>query len=261
MADGIVILNDADPLPFRALDNGDGTFSLAVKQPGSGGIATTVTANAGTGTFATSTADGANAALGTTTDPAVASDANGTLSGKLRGLVKILADVWDSTNHRLKVDGSAVTQPVSAASLPLPTGAATAANQTTSNTSLASLDTKLPAKGQAAMAASTPVVVASDQTTLPVADVKGTASAPAAVNATATAGQLLGANANRKTAMLQNRDSANHVYIGKDNTVTAANGIDLPPGGGMFVDDRTTGAWYGICSSGQTASVAILEIS
>lgn len=31
----------------------------------------------------------------------------------------------------LKVDGSAVTQPVSAASLPLPTGAATAANQTT----------------------------------------------------------------------------------------------------------------------------------
>jgi hypothetical protein len=34
------------------------------------------------------------------------------------------------TSNGLKVDGSAVTQPVSAASLPLPTGAATAANQT-----------------------------------------------------------------------------------------------------------------------------------
>jgi hypothetical protein len=39
----------------------------------------------------------------------------------------------------LKVDGSAVTQPISAASLPLPSGAATAANQATANTSLASL--------------------------------------------------------------------------------------------------------------------------
>lgn len=43
----------------------------------------------------------------------------------------------------LKVDGSAVTQPVSAASLPLPSGAATSANQTTANTSLASLETKI----------------------------------------------------------------------------------------------------------------------
>jgi predicted secreted protein len=41
----------------------------------------------------------------------------------------------------LKVDGSAVTQPVSAASLPLPTGASTAANQTTANTSLSTIAT------------------------------------------------------------------------------------------------------------------------
>lgn len=37
------------------------------------------------------------------------------------------------------VDGSGVTQPVSAASLPLPTGASTAANQSTANTSLATI--------------------------------------------------------------------------------------------------------------------------
>ena len=45
----------------------------------------------------------------------------------------------------LKVDGSAVTQPVSASSLPLPSGAATSAAQTTGNTSLASIDSKLTA--------------------------------------------------------------------------------------------------------------------
>lgn len=44
-----------------------------------------------------------------------------------------------------KVDGSAVTQPVSAASLPLPSGAATSANQTMANTSLSSIDGKITA--------------------------------------------------------------------------------------------------------------------
>lgn len=72
-----------------------------------------------------------------------------------------------SAGGALKVDGSAATQPVSAAALPLPTGAATSALQTTGNTSLASVDTKTPALGQATMAASRPVVVASDQSALP----------------------------------------------------------------------------------------------
>lgn len=67
-----------------------------------------------------------------------------------------------------KVDGSAVTQPVSAASLPLPTGASTAALQTTGNSSLSSIDTKTPALGQTTMANSRPVVIASNQTAIPV---------------------------------------------------------------------------------------------
>lgn len=45
--------------------------------------------------------------------------------------------------NALKVDSSAVTQPISAASLPLPTGAATSAAQTTAQTSLSSIDSKL----------------------------------------------------------------------------------------------------------------------
>jgi hypothetical protein len=43
----------------------------------------------------------------------------------------------------LTVDGSGVTQPISAASLPLPTGAATSANQSTGNTALAAIQTSV----------------------------------------------------------------------------------------------------------------------
>ena len=49
----------------------------------------------------------------------------------------------------------------------LPTGAATAANQTTANTSLSSIDTKTPALGQTTMAGSSPVVIASNQSAVP----------------------------------------------------------------------------------------------
>lgn len=73
----------------------------------------------------------------------------------------------------LKVDGSAVTQPVSAASLPLPTGASTEAT-------LSNINTKTPALGQTTMSLSTPVTLASDQAAVPVKlgtlTVTGTAS-------------------------------------------------------------------------------------
>jgi hypothetical protein len=44
-----------------------------------------------------------NTNLGATNDAAVVADADGSVSAKLRGMVKILADVWDSVNHWLKV--------------------------------------------------------------------------------------------------------------------------------------------------------------
>lgn len=53
------------------------------------------------------------------------------------------AELQVNASGDLRVDGSAVTQPISAASLPLPAGAATATRQDTGNTSLASIDTKL----------------------------------------------------------------------------------------------------------------------
>jgi hypothetical protein len=58
--------------------------------------------------------------------------------------------------------------PITATTLPLATGASTSANQTTGNTSLSSIDTKTPALGQTTMTGSRPVVIASNQSAIPV---------------------------------------------------------------------------------------------
>lgn len=58
----------------------------------------------------------------------------------------------------------------------LPTGASTAANQATEIASLASIDAGIPAAlGQATMAASMPVVIASNQTSIPISNFPTTA--------------------------------------------------------------------------------------
>jgi len=61
---------------------------------------------------------------------------DGTSSGAKRGVIVTAANA-------VKVDGSGVTQPVSIASLPLASDAATASAQATGNASLASIDSKL----------------------------------------------------------------------------------------------------------------------
>lgn len=67
-----------------------------------------------------------------------------------------------TTANGIKVDGSAVTQPISAVSLPLPTGAATEAT-------LSAISAQLPSTlGQKTMANSFAVVIASDQSAIPV---------------------------------------------------------------------------------------------
>lgn len=63
------------------------------------------------------------------------------------------------------VDASGHTVPISAVSLPLPTGASTSALQTTGNTSIASINTKTPALGQALAASSVPIVLTAAQLT------------------------------------------------------------------------------------------------
>lgn len=94
----------------------------------------------------------ANASVGGTTsisggagDASAANQVTGNASlasidGKLPALV----------SSRVPVDPSGVTSPISAASLPLPTGASTAANQSTGNTSLSNIDTDLGAAADSA---------------------------------------------------------------------------------------------------------------
>lgn len=65
--------------------------------------------------------------------------------GWLRGIYEKLAGTLTVTGPLTDSQLRASSVPVSASSLPLPTGAATAARQDTSNTSLASIDGKLPA--------------------------------------------------------------------------------------------------------------------
>lgn len=131
----------------------------------------------------------------------------------------------------LRVDGSAVTQPISAAALPLPAGASTSALQTTGNTSLASIDTKLPAQGQATMAASVPVVIASNQTPIPVSiDLSSTATI-SSLAMSITSQVLLAANANRRGFIIYN-DSLGMLFVSFTGTAsTTAFSTKIQAGG------------------------------
>jgi len=105
ISNAVEITNDAgNAIPVS------GTVSVSGITKGAGVIDST------TLRIATASDDALNANFGATTDAAVTSDANGTVSAKLRGLVKMLSDAWDSTNHVLNIGGKA------------PAGSAPAAN-------------------------------------------------------------------------------------------------------------------------------------
>lgn len=74
-----------------------------------------------------------------------------------------MAPVQLDLNGNQKVNLINTSIAITATALPLPTGAATSALQTTSNTSLATIATNTPTVGQKTMAGSVPVAIASDQ--------------------------------------------------------------------------------------------------
>lgn len=86
-----------------------------------------------------------------------------------------------SALETVQVGNFPATQPVSATSLPLPAGAAT-------ETTLSDLNTKTPAVGQATMAASRPVVLASNQSAIPVTGTFWQATQPISDTVTANTG-------------------------------------------------------------------------
>lgn len=75
-----------------------------------------------------------------------------------------------NSNGQATSANSAPVVPASDWTPNIPTGAATSANQATGNASLSNIETntgRIPSQGQAAMAASLPVVLASNQTPVP----------------------------------------------------------------------------------------------
>ena len=89
-----------------------------------------------------------------------------------------------TTVNGIKVDGSAVTQPVSQTGswvVDLPADAATATLQAIGNTSLDNIDNKLPTLGQHVSANSVSVVLASDQTLTVNADLNAFSVTPDSV--------------------------------------------------------------------------------
>ena len=72
-----------------------------------------------------------------------------------------------------------------------------------------------------------------------------------------TAEVVIAANASRFFAEVKNADAAINVYLGDDNTVTAANGHLLKPGEAFGFEDYT-GAIWAIAASG-TPTVTTIE--
>lgn len=111
-------------------------------------------------------------------------------------LVAINTKTATLVSGRVPVDGSGVTQPISAASLPLPTGAATSANQTTSNSSLSSIDGKVTGIATAALQSST-------NTKLDLLHTDLTAPIPTGTNAIGQVTANAGTNLNTSTLALE----------------------------------------------------------
>lgn len=165
---------------------------------------------------------------------------------------------------RVPVDGSGVTQPVSAVSLPLPSGAATEATLAT-RLSESDFDTKTGALTETAPATDTASSglngrlqrIAQRLTSLiallPSALVGGrldinigsrtamTGSAPATFAVTAASQTAVAANASRKGLVLTNASLTQVISLGLEGaTAVASRGITLFPNGGVWVMDPQT---------------------
>lgn len=163
--------------------------------------------------------------------------------------------------------------PVSAASLPLPAGAATSANQTSEITELTSINTNtshLPAAlGQTTMVSSLPVVIASDQSTLPVsaASLPLPAGAATAANQTTEITELTGINTNTShlpTALGQTTMSASlPVTLASDQTeLPASKGraqANVPARNVYSTTNVTTTAFVQLVAS-TTSATSLIEV-
>lgn len=164
----------------------------------------------------------------------------GSIDGKLPSGLTV-------SSTRLLVDGSGVTQPISVSSLPLPSGAATDANQSTANTSLSSIDGKLPAN---LTVSSTRLLVDGSGTTQPTSVAVRTPTTTS-VSSSASSVAILASNASRRGFSISNISTAK-LYLSFSGPATTANCfIEVPSGGFLLLDQQliVTNAIYGIWAS------------
>lgn len=155
----------------------------------------------------------------------------------------------------LRVDGSAVTQPISAAALPLPAGASTSALQTAGNATLTAISGQLPATlGQTVMAGSLSVTIASNQTPISVIATISSTATLTSVSLTTSSQVLLAANTNRRGFMIYN-DSLNMLFVAFAATAsTTAFSTKIQAGGAYEPGIDYTGIISGIASTASGAA-------
>jgi hypothetical protein len=137
------------------------------------------------------------------------------------------ADQVTIANASIPVTGTffQATQPVSAVSLPLPTGAATSALQTTGNTSLGTIATNTTGLATEA----TVTTLLKPASTLAAVTTVGTITNPVTVNA--------GTNLNTSSLNLESTQSALSAKVPTGLTVTSGRlQVELPAGGGGLTD-------------------------
>lgn len=210
----------------------------------------------GGGGGAVTVANGADVCLGSTTDAAVTTDTTATISARLRGLVNILTDVWDSANDRLRVhvQNSSLAATVADGS-DVALGATTDAAVSTDTTG--SISGKL--RGLVALIASVrdtnKLRVNIENTLLAIKQV-GSAFSTGQVSIATTATQIVAANSNRARLVIVQHGTTD-VYLGGSG-VTTGNGALLKGVAGNQFAVRSTAAVYGIVGTG-TQSISYIE--
>lgn len=159
-----VVLSDTAQTAF--FTSGNPGFVSAVIT-GTPAISGTVTANAGTNlnTSLLALESGGNLATVVTNTGRIPAQGQALAAASLPVVLTAAQVITLTPPTTITANAGTGTFAVSAASLPLPTGASTSALQTTGNTSLATIATNIPAQGQALAAASLPVVLTATQLT------------------------------------------------------------------------------------------------
>lgn len=156
------------------------------------------------------------------------------------------------------VDGSAVTQPISAVSLPLPTGAATEATLATrasEATALTLLTTtafqaRINTLGQKTMANSTPIVIASDQSAVPVTFGGVAVATVTSVSVSTTVATLSASNAAKTKVIVFNETGTLFVKLGAGAT-SASYSYRLTANSTLEID-----GYYGIVTAIKAAGTS-----